>query len=118
MLEKKNLMMKFPQASGSMSWSQPFCINDVGQMFVKVLKKDVGQVLVKATIMLEDATVFIHIENGNDQWPFSIRNFTNEEFYIYQNDPNINANGEVVKVKHHINQSITRFHQKCNAVCI
>ena len=47
--------------------------------------------------MLEDATVFIHIENGNDQWPFSIRNFTNEEFYIYQNDPNINANGEVVK---------------------
>lgn len=97
MLEKKNLMMKFPQASGSMSWSQPFCINDVGQMFVKVLKKDVGQVLVKATIMLEDATVFIHIENGNDQWPFSIRNFTNEEFYIYQNDPNINANGEVVK---------------------
>ena len=36
---EKNLMMKFPQASGSMSWSQPFCINDVGQMFVKVLKR-------------------------------------------------------------------------------
>ncbi|EMG47074.1 hypothetical protein G210_2649 [Candida maltosa Xu316] len=96
-LEKKSIMVKFLSGSGPMSWSQPFCINDVGQLFIKVLKKDIGQVLVKCTIMLEDATIFIHVENGNDQWPYSIRNFTDEEFYIYQNDPNINANGEIVK---------------------
>ncbi|RCK56101.1 Vacuolar protein sorting-associated protein 13 [Candida viswanathii] len=77
-LEKKNITMKFAQGTGTMSWSQPFCIDDVGQLFIKVLKRDVGQVL-----------------DGNDQWPYSIRNFTDEEFYIYQNDPNINANGEV-----------------------
>ena len=96
-MEKKSVTMKFAQGTGSMSWSQPFCIDDVGQLFIKVLKKDVGQILVKCTIMLEDATIFIYVEDGNDQWPYSIRNFTNEEFYIYQNDPNINANGEVIK---------------------
>ncbi|EGW35577.1 uncharacterized protein SPAPADRAFT_131526 [Spathaspora passalidarum NRRL Y-27907] len=93
-LEKKNILVKFTH--GSKSWSPPFCIDEVGQLFIKVLKANVGQVLMKVTVLIENATIFIHFENGNNEWPYSIRNFTDEEFYIYQNDPNINANGEVV----------------------
>ncbi|CAI5759546.1 unnamed protein product [Candida verbasci] len=94
-IEKKSIMVKFLQNSDK--WSPPFAIDDVGQLFIKIYKNNIGQVLVKATMLLENATMFIHLENGNNEWPYSIRNFTNEEFYIYQNDPNINANGEIVK---------------------
>ncbi|KAG5420157.1 VPS13 [Candida metapsilosis] len=93
-VEKKNLIMKLGQTS---RWSQPFCIDNVGQLYIKVQKSNVGQVLVKVTMLLEDATMFIHIEDANNQWPYSIKNYTDEEFYIYQNNPNINADGEIVK---------------------
>jgi len=93
-VDKKNLIMKLGQTS---RWSQPFSIDNVGQLYIKVQKNNVGQVLVKVTMLLEDATMFIHIEDANNQWPYSIKNYTDEEFYIYQINPNINADGEVVK---------------------
>lgn len=93
-VDKKNLIMKLGQTS---RWSQPFCIDNVGQLYIKVQKSNIGQVLVKVTMLLEDATMFVHIENANNQWPYSIKNYTDEEFYIYQTNPNINADGEIVK---------------------
>ncbi|RLV92227.1 Vacuolar protein sorting-associated protein 13 [Spathaspora sp. JA1] len=94
-IEKKNILIKFIE--GCKSWSPPFSIDEVGQLFIKIFKSNIGgQVLIKVTILIENATIFIHFENGNNQWPYSIRNFTDEEFFIYQNDPNINSNGEVV----------------------
>ncbi|KAI5970317.1 VPS13 [Candida margitis] len=93
-VDKKNLIIKLGQTS---RWSQPFCIDNVGQLYIKVHKSNVGQVLVKVTMLLEDATMFVHIEDANNQWPYSIKNYTDEEFYIYQTNPNINADGEIVK---------------------
>lgn len=89
------LLIKF--ANHGKSWSSPFGIDDIGQVFLKVQRENFGQVLLKVNIITEDATVFIHIENANNNWPFSIRNFTESEFYIYQSNPNVDLNGEMVK---------------------
>lgn len=94
-VELKSLMLKY--SHGSKSWSSPFTIDDVGQIFLKVQKENVGQVLLKINIITEDATLFVQIENAHNNWPFTIRNFTESEFYIYQSNPNLNLNGEVVK---------------------
>lgn len=94
-LEKKSMMLKF--SHGGKSWTSPFGIDDIGQLFLKAQKENYGQVLLKVNIITENASIFIEIENANNDWPFSIRNFTDTEFYIYQSDPNKNLNGEVVK---------------------
>lgn len=93
--DQKSLLMKFFHSSKT--WSSPFALDDVGQIFLKVYKENVGQVLLKVNILLEDATMFIQVENANNNWPYSIRNFSDSEFYIYQHDPNINENGDIVK---------------------
>lgn len=89
------LLLKF--ASHGKAWSSPFGIDEIGQVFLKVQRENLGQVLLKVNIITEDATIFIHIENANNNWPFSIRNFTESEFYIYQSNPNLDLNGDVVK---------------------
>lgn len=94
--EQKSLLMRFPHSSKG-TWSSPYAIDDIGQIFLKVYKENVGQVLLKINILTENGTIFIQIENANNNWPYSIRNFSDNEFYIYQSDPNINENGDVVK---------------------
>lgn len=94
-IEQKSIMIRF--AHGGRTWSSPFGINDIGQLFIKVHKENYGQVLLKVNIITENASIFVEIENANNNWPFSIKNFTDTEFFVYQSDPNKNANGEVVK---------------------
>ncbi|KAM9913092.1 hypothetical protein OXX69_001941 [Metschnikowia pulcherrima] len=93
--DQKTMILKF--AREGRSWSSPFAINDIGQIFLKAQKESAGQVLLKVNIITENATIFVQIENANNAWPFSIRNFTDSEFYLYQSNPNINSNGEIVK---------------------
>lgn len=94
--ELKSLMLRFPHSTKS-NWSSPFAIDDIGQVYLKAYKENVGQVLLKVSILTENGTLFIQIDNANNEWPFSIRNFSDNEFYIYQGDPNVNENGDVVK---------------------
>lgn len=94
-VDNKSLLTKF--VHGSKSWSSPFAVDDIGQIFLKVYKEDFGQILLKVNILTENGTIFIQIENANNNWPFSIRNFSDTEFIIYQGDPNVNENGEVIK---------------------
>lgn len=89
------MLLKF--AHQGKTWSSPFGIDEIGQVFLKVQKESFGQVLLKVNIVTENATVFIHIENANNNWPFSIRNFSDTEFLVYQSNPNVDLNGEVVK---------------------
>lgn len=91
---EKNIMIKF--AHSSKTWTAPFSINEVGQIFVKINKSS-SQILVKVNLLIEDATLFIQMEEANDEWPFSIRNFTDHEYYIYQLNPNLNSEGEQVR---------------------
>lgn len=93
--EEKTMIMKF--SSQGLKWSAPFAFNDIGQVFLKVEKMSTGQILLKVNIITENGTIFVQIENANNSWPFSVRNFTDSEFYIYQSNPNLNRNGEVAK---------------------
>ncbi|CCH41516.1 Vacuolar protein sorting-associated protein [Wickerhamomyces ciferrii] len=97
-MEDKQLKLLLP--GGSSKWSSPFSIKDIGQVFLKVYKQDVGQVLLKVDVLLEGSSLFIHIEDGKNRWPFSIRNFSDEEFIFYQKNPNLNENDEVVTNDH------------------
>ncbi|OBA21906.1 vacuolar protein sorting-associated protein 13 [Metschnikowia bicuspidata var. bicuspidata NRRL YB-4993] len=92
---QKTMLLKF--ARDGNHWSSPFAIDDIGQIFLKAQKASTGQVLLKVNIITENATIYIQIENANNAWPFSIRNFTDADFYLYQGNPSINLNGEVVK---------------------
>lgn len=37
--------------------------------------------------IIEGSTMFINLKNSQSQWPFSVRNFTENTFTIYQRDP-------------------------------
>lgn len=93
--EKKNLRIKYLHSSKS--WSAPISIDDLGQIYLKLYKEDEGQFLLKVNLLLEGSSIFIQVEDANNRWPFSIRNFSDQEFYIYQRDPNTNDSGEIVK---------------------
>ncbi|ODQ79571.1 hypothetical protein BABINDRAFT_161957 [Babjeviella inositovora NRRL Y-12698] len=91
----KSLMMSFTGAEAQ--WSAPFGINDVGQIFLKVLRPGSGHVLLKISVLLEDATLFVQVDDAGSRWPFSVRNFSNTEFIFFQSNPNIDENDEVVR---------------------
>lgn len=83
----KQLMVKF--LGPNCDWSAPFFIKDIGLTYLKVLKHDSSHMLVKIEIILENATVFIRLGDANNHWPYSIRNFSDQEFIFYQRDPRV-----------------------------
>ncbi|KAK9485881.1 hypothetical protein V1527DRAFT_94643 [Lipomyces starkeyi] len=84
---EKQLTLSFPMAGPH--WSAPFNISDLGRMHVKVVKPGEGQKLLKIEILIEQATIFLHIDVEKSNWPYSIRNFSNTEFTFYQANPYI-----------------------------
>ncbi|CAR29401.1 ZYRO0G07810p [Zygosaccharomyces rouxii] len=82
----KQLMVKF--LGSTSEWSSPFFIKDIGFTYLKVLKQN-SHVLLKVEIILERATVFIRIKDAQNHWPYSIRNFSDQEFIFYQRDPRV-----------------------------
>lgn len=74
-------------------WSAPFIISNVGRTFLKLFKQGKGYVLLKMDILLEGASLFIHIEDAGNNWPYSIRNFTNFDFIFYQANPYVDDQG-------------------------
>lgn len=73
-------------------WSQPFSIKNIGTNYLKILDKDDAHRLLKIDIALENATIFIEINDPNDRWPYSIRNFSDYEFIFWQRDPKLTSN--------------------------
>lgn len=82
----KQLMMKF--LGSTSEWSSPFFIKDIGFTYLKVLRQS-SHVLLKVEIILERATVFIRVKDAQNRWPYSIRNFSDQEFIFYQRDPRV-----------------------------
>lgn len=93
-IDEKQLKLRLP--GGKSKWSSPFNIKDIGSIFLKVYEQDKGQVLLKVDVLLEESTLFIHIEDAKNRWPFSIRNFSDQEFIFYQKNPDLNENDELV----------------------
>ncbi len=88
---EKQLCLCFPGVNNK--WSSPFNIGNVGTVHVKLAKDGQRQKLVRVEIIMEDATIFLHLSIENKHWPFSMRNESDIEFMFYQTNPNI-AEGE------------------------
>jgi len=83
---EKQLSIKFPGVSNA--WSSPFNIQDIGKVHVR-LDTDDGSpsTLMKASIILEEATIFIIFKEEEGKWPYLIVNETSEDVLFYQEDP-------------------------------
>ncbi|KAJ4155145.1 hypothetical protein LMH87_000404 [Akanthomyces muscarius] len=70
-------------------WTAPFNIADIGTTHIKIAKPGQRQRLIRAEILMEDATVFIQLSMETKNWPFSIRNESDTEFTFYQANPTV-----------------------------
>ena len=74
-------------------WSNPFNIQDIGRVYLKVQKHGEHQQLIKIEILLEGATIFVHMSKEEKNWPFEIRNESKVDFVYYQGNPNADDEG-------------------------
>ncbi|KAI9821462.1 MAG: hypothetical protein M1832_003308 [Thelocarpon impressellum] len=86
---EKQICLCFPGLNNQ--WSSPFNISDLGTVHVKLARAGTGQrqKLVRVEVLLEQATIFLHLNIEDKNWPFSIRNETDLEFTFFQANPNI-----------------------------
>ena len=70
-------------------WSSPFNISNVGTVHVKLAKQGQRQKLIRVEVIMEEATLFLHLSIETKHWPFSIRNESDLEFMFYQKNPNV-----------------------------
>ncbi|KAJ5086558.1 hypothetical protein NUU61_007865 [Penicillium alfredii] len=84
---EKQLCLCFPGVNNQ--WSSPFNIADVGTVHVKLAKANQRQKLIKADVVMEGATLFLHFSFETRNWPFSMRNESDMEFIFYQANPNV-----------------------------
>ncbi|CRK45237.1 hypothetical protein BN1723_019669, partial [Verticillium longisporum] len=54
-------------------WTSPFNISDIGTTHIKIAKHGQRQRLIRAEILMEAATVFVHLSMETKNWPFSMR---------------------------------------------
>jgi vacuolar protein sorting-associated protein 13A/C len=76
------------------SWSSPFNIGNVGSVHVKLSKAGERQKLIRIEILMENATLFLHITQETKHWPFSMRNESDVEFVFWQANPNVDEDEE------------------------
>jgi vacuolar protein sorting-associated protein 13A/C len=82
----KQLCLCFPGLNNQ--WSAPFTISDLGTTHVKLAKAGQRQKLIRVEILMEEATIFLHLSVETKNWPFSIRNESDTEFMFFQANPN------------------------------
>ena len=88
----QQLCLCFPGVKNS--WSAPFDISNTGSVHVKISKSGERQKLIRAEVLMEGATLFIHLTLETKHWPFSIRNESSEEFQFWQANPNVSEDEE------------------------
>lgn len=82
---KKQIMIK--QLGKNTEWTSPLHISEIGLSYVKLSKSDGSHQLIKLDITLEKASLFIRLEDSENNWPYYIKNYTDHEFIFYQRDP-------------------------------
>ncbi|KAG8530899.1 uncharacterized protein KY384_004256 [Bacidia gigantensis] len=87
---EKQLSLCWPGVNNH--WSSPFNISNVGTVHVKLAKNGQRQQLIRAEIIMEAATIFLHLSIETKHWPFSMRNESDIEFMFYQVNPNLSEN--------------------------
>ncbi|KAL4999721.1 hypothetical protein BDV10DRAFT_164199 [Aspergillus recurvatus] len=89
---EKQLCLCFPGVNNQ--WSSPFNIADIGTVYVKLARQNQRQRLVKIDVIMEAATLFIHLSLEHRNWPFSMRNESDVDFMFYQANPNLEDDEE------------------------
>ena len=84
---EKQLCFCFPGVNNQ--WSSPFEISNVGTVHIKLAKAGQRQQLIRVEVIMESATLFLHISIETKHWPFSMRNESDLEFMFYQVNPNV-----------------------------
>ncbi|KAI8823370.1 uncharacterized protein EV422DRAFT_352091 [Fimicolochytrium jonesii] len=72
--------------SGLMNeWSRPFDVNQVGRVYIKLGRlSSAEQDLIRAEVLIKDATIFIVFTGKETRWPFKINNKTDIDIDIWQ----------------------------------
>jgi vacuolar protein sorting-associated protein 13A/C len=83
----QQLCLCFPGVNNN--WSSPFNIANVGSVHIKLAKAGERQKLIRVEILMENATIFLHISHETKHWPFSIRNESDVEYIFWQANPNV-----------------------------
>ncbi|KAJ3015263.1 hypothetical protein HKX48_004689 [Thoreauomyces humboldtii] len=66
-------------------WSNPFDVNQLGRVYIKMGRmSSPEQDLVRAEVLLQDATIFVIIAGRETRWPFKIENKTDIDLDIWQ----------------------------------
>ncbi|KAL8763245.1 MAG: hypothetical protein Q9184_000885 [Pyrenodesmia sp. 2 TL-2023] len=84
---QKQLCLCFPGVNNQ--WSSPFNISNVGTVHVKLAKAGQRQTLIRVEVIMEAATIFLHLSVETKHWPYSMRNESDTEFMFYQVNPNL-----------------------------
>ena len=87
----QQLSLCFPGLNNQ--WSAPFHISNVGRVHVKLAKPKQPQQLIKIEILMEEATLFVHL-SFTKHWPYAIRNESDTEFIFFQPNPNLDEDDE------------------------
>lgn len=88
----QQLCLCFPGVNNQ--WSSPFNIANVGNVHVKLAKSGQRQKLIRVDILMEQATIFLHVSIETKHWPFSMRNESQTEFLFYQTNPHLDEDEE------------------------
>ena len=89
---EKQLCLCFPGVNNQ--WSSPFDISNVGTVHIKLAKQGQRQQLIRIEIIMEDATLFLHLSIEKKHWPFSMRNESGTEFLFHQSNPHVTEDDE------------------------
>ncbi|KAI0846527.1 vacuolar protein sorting-associated protein 13 [Daldinia vernicosa] len=87
----KQISFRFPGIDDQ--WTAPINISDLGTVHVKIARAGQRQRLMRVEVLMEDATIFLHLSMETKNWPFSMRNESDVEFTFYQANPNIDEDG-------------------------
>ncbi|KAJ2900637.1 hypothetical protein MKZ38_002296 [Zalerion maritima] len=74
-------------------WTSPFNISDVGTTHIKISRPGQRQKLVRVEVLMEEASIFLHLSMETKNWPFSMRNESDTEFTFHQANPNVDEDG-------------------------
>ncbi|KAG0213348.1 hypothetical protein BGX28_004686 [Mortierella sp. GBA30] len=82
--QQKLLSLRLPGVTSR--WTAPFCIDEMGKMYVTILRSDGEVELIRVQVMMEVATVFI-VLNKDGRWPYRIDNRSSWDISFCQLSP-------------------------------
>ncbi|KAG9326243.1 hypothetical protein KVV02_000958 [Mortierella alpina] len=83
--QQKLLSLRLPGVTSR--WTSPFNIDEMGKMYVTILRSDGEVELIRVHVMMEVATVFIVLNKEEGRWPYRIDNRSSWDISFCQHSP-------------------------------